>query len=108
MYRICVIPGDGIGPEVMEAALLVLEAMGLDMEFFSAMAGNACFQKLGTTIPSQTIDLALQSDATLFGAVTTVPGQKSAILTHQCCLGCSRACINTEEGFTMVGRQILH
>lgn len=81
MYRICVIPGDGIGPEVMEAAILVLEAMGLDMEFFSAMAGNACFQKLGTTIPSQTIDLALQSDATLFGAVTTVPGQKSAILT---------------------------
>jgi 3-isopropylmalate dehydrogenase/methanogen homoisocitrate dehydrogenase len=81
MYSITVIPGDGIGPEVMEAALTVLEGLNLDMEFFPAMAGNACFQKLGTTIPSQTIDLALQTDATLFGAVTTVPGQKSAILT---------------------------
>lgn len=81
MYRICVIPGDGVGPEVMEAALSVLEVMDLDMEFFPARAGNACFQKMGTTIPPQTIDLALQTDATLFGAVTTVPGQKSAILT---------------------------
>jgi isopropylmalate/isohomocitrate dehydrogenase-like protein len=81
MYSICVIPGDGIGPEVMEASLTVLEGMGLNMEFFPALAGNACFHKLGTTIPSQTIDLALETDATLFGAVTTVPGQKSAILT---------------------------
>ncbi len=81
MYSICVIPGDGIGPEVMEAALTVLEAMDLDMEFFPALAGDACFQKLGTTIPSQTVDLARQSDATLFGAITTVPGQRSSILT---------------------------
>jgi methanogen homoisocitrate dehydrogenase len=81
MYRICVIPGDGIGPEVMEAALSVLESMDLDMEFYPALAGNACFQELGTTIPSQTVDLALETDATLFGAVTTVPGQRSAILT---------------------------
>ena len=81
MYRICVIPGDGIGPEVMEAALTVLKAMDLDMEFYPALAGNACYQKLGTTIPSQTVDLALQTDATLFGAITTVPGQRSAILT---------------------------
>ena len=81
MYRICVIPGDGIGPEVMEAALTVLKAMDLDMEFYPALAGNACFQKLGTTIPSQTVDLALQTDATLFGAITSVPGQRSAILT---------------------------
>jgi len=87
MHRICVIPGDGIGPEVMEAALTVLKAMELDMEYYPALAGNACFQKLGTTIPSQTVDQAQQAHATLFGAVTTVPGQNSAILTLRKKLG---------------------
>jgi methanogen homoisocitrate dehydrogenase len=81
MYRITVIPGDGIGPEVMEAALHVLEASHLEFEYTEARAGNACYKDMGTTIPHKTIELAKNADATLFGAVTTVPGQKSAIIT---------------------------
>jgi len=81
MYKITVIPGDGIGPEVMEAALHVLEVLPIDFEFREARAGNACYQETGTTIPDETIEMAKNSDATLFGAVTTVPGQKSAIIT---------------------------
>lgn len=81
MYEITVIPGDGIGPEVMEATLHLLEAIPLKFKFQKARAGNACYQETGTTIPDETIEMAKNSDATLFGAVTTVPGQKSAIIT---------------------------
>jgi isopropylmalate/isohomocitrate dehydrogenase-like protein len=81
MYRITLIPGDGIGPEVMDAALHVLEASNLEFDYKKAWAGNACFYAMGTTIPDETIEMARKADATLFGAVTTVPGQKSAIIT---------------------------
>lgn len=81
MYRLTVIPGDGIGPEVMEAALHILEASEIDFSYETAHAGNECFKRTGSTIPDETISTSKKSDATLFGAVTTVPGQKSGIIT---------------------------
>ena len=81
MYDIIVIPGDGIGIEVSNATLTVLEALDIEFNFTEAHAGLECFQSTGTTIPSETINLSRKADATLFGAVTTVPGQKSAIIT---------------------------
>ena len=81
MYDITVIPGDGIGLEVINATLHVLETLDVELNFIKAYAGNECFNHTGTTIPNKTIELARESDATLFGAVTTVPGQKSAIIT---------------------------
>jgi 3-isopropylmalate dehydrogenase/methanogen homoisocitrate dehydrogenase len=81
MKKITVIPGDGIGKEVMAAAISVLDSLELNLEYKTAAAGNECFQKNGTTIPDETIKIAKKTDATLFGAVTTVPGQKSAIIT---------------------------
>ncbi len=81
MKKITVISGDGIGKEVMEAAISVLDSLELNLEYKVAEAGNECFQKIGTTIPNETIKIAKKTDATLFGAVTTVPGQKSAIIT---------------------------
>lgn len=80
MYKITVIPGDGIGPEVTEAALHVLEATPIQFEFQEARAGHVCYNDTGTTLPDETIKMAENSDATLFGAVTTVTGQKSAII----------------------------
>ena len=81
MYKITVIPGDGVGPEVIQAALHVLDPIPIEFDFQEARAGNSCFEDTGTTIPDETIKMANNSDATLFGAVTTVPGQKSAIIT---------------------------
>ncbi|MBZ2166020.1 homoisocitrate dehydrogenase [Methanobacterium spitsbergense] len=81
MYKITLIPGDGVGPEVIQALLYILEAVDLKLDYTMACAGNACFQDTGSTIPDETILKAKRSDATLFGAVTTVPGQKSAIIT---------------------------
>lgn len=81
MYNLTVIPGDGIGPEVTEAALYVMDALDVNFNYTTAYAGEECFQKTGTTIPEETIKLAKKADASLFGAVTTVPGMKSAIIT---------------------------
>ncbi len=80
MYDIAVIPGDGIGPEVMEVTLELLNVLDVSLNFIEAHAGCECYDRTGTTIPEETIQIARQADATLFGAVTTVPGQKSGIL----------------------------
>ena len=65
----------------MDATLDILDILDIEFNCTEAYAGNECFKRNGTTIPEETINLARQSDATLFGAVTTVPGQKSAIIT---------------------------
>jgi methanogen homoisocitrate dehydrogenase len=77
MYTITVIPGDGIGPEVMEATLNILKASDLEFDFHEARAGYACFEDIGTNLPDETVEMAKHSDATLFGAVTSVPEQKT-------------------------------
>jgi methanogen homoisocitrate dehydrogenase len=81
LYNLTVIPGDGVGPEVIHAVLHVIGALNLEFNYTTAYAGEECYKNTGTTIPEETINLAKKSDATLFGAVTTVPGMKSAIIT---------------------------
>ncbi len=81
MYNLTVIPGDGVGPEVTDAVLHIIDVLDVDFNYTTAYAGEECYKKTGTTIPEETIALAKKSDATLFGAVTTVPGMKSAIIT---------------------------
>jgi homoisocitrate dehydrogenase len=82
--RILVIPGDGIGREVTPAAVAVLRATGLPLEFREAEAGWACFERHGTALPDETLAAARQSDAVLFGAVASpshaVPGYRSPIV----------------------------
>ncbi len=82
--RICVVEGDGIGREVVPAAMEVLAALHLPLEFTFARAGFACYQDTGDVMPAATIAAAREADAVLFGAVTTppdIPGYKSAIVT---------------------------
>lgn len=66
--RIAVVPGDGIGPEVMEQALRVLNAVG-DFEVKHGVAGGAAYDKHGSHMPEETLELCRQSDAILFGSV---------------------------------------
>jgi homoisocitrate dehydrogenase len=84
MKTICLIPGDGVGQEVVPAAAEVLQALHLDLAFVEAEAGFACFEKHGSALPDATLALARQSDAVLFGATsspsTVVPGYRSPIL----------------------------
>ncbi|GAA0654952.1 isocitrate/isopropylmalate dehydrogenase family protein [Salarchaeum japonicum] len=65
--EIAVIPGDGIGSEVVPVAVDVLDAVG-DFEFVHADAGDAVAAETGTPLPAETRALAASADATLFGA----------------------------------------
>jgi isopropylmalate/isohomocitrate dehydrogenase-like protein len=69
MYNITVIPGDGIGKEVMEATLSVLSELKINMKYTFAEAGDECKEKTGKALPEKTINLVKESDACLFGAV---------------------------------------
>jgi homoisocitrate dehydrogenase len=84
MPTICLIPGDGVGQEVIPAAAEVLQTLQLDLTFVEAEAGFACFEKHGSALPEATLTLARQSDAVLFGATsspsTIVAGYRSPIL----------------------------
>ena len=67
-HQIAVIEGDGIGQEVIPAAIDVLEALELGFEFVEGEAGDAVKADTGEALPQSTYDLAAGSDATLFGA----------------------------------------
>ena len=67
-YQIAVVPGDGIGQEVMKATIDVLDSLDIDFEYVYGEAGDACLEKNGTALPGETLDMIRQSDACLFGA----------------------------------------
>ena len=67
-YQIAIVPGDGIGREVMEATILVLDALDINFNYVYADAGDECLEKNGTALPKETLDIIKTSDACLFGA----------------------------------------
>src|SRR5687768_16796675 len=72
-YRICLLPGDGIGPEVIDCAEEVLHALPLDLEFTRAEIGFGAYERLGSPLPDSTLDAIRLADSALLGAVTTPP-----------------------------------
>ncbi len=71
MRKVTVIPGDGIGPEVTRAALEVLRAVDAPLEITEAGMGLACYKETGSYLPQATLDRLEESDAALFGAITS-------------------------------------
>jgi len=67
--KIAVLPGDGIGTEIVAEALKVLNALDLKFEMETALVGGAAYDAFGHPLPEATLKLAMQSDAVLFGAV---------------------------------------
>ena len=68
--KIAVLPGDGIGPEVTREAVAVLEAAGLsDLTLFDADVGGVAYKRHGQPLPEETLTMAREADAILFGAV---------------------------------------
>lgn len=75
-YKIGVIPGDGIGPEVIEASIQVLNVLvetdpNIKLEFLMGDAGEPAHKKYGNPLPEETLQLIRESNAVLFGAVGT-------------------------------------
>lgn len=67
-YQIAIVPGDGIGKEVMEATLFVLDSLGIDFDYVYGEAGDECLEKTGNALPQETLDIIRNADACLFGA----------------------------------------
>jgi len=73
-YNITLIPGDGIGPQVTEAAKMVLEASGVNINWEVVEAGQKAIQKYGTPLPDFVIDSIKRNRVALKGPVTTPIG----------------------------------
>lgn len=73
-YNITLIPGDGIGPEVIKAARIVLEASGVKINWEIVEAGEEVIQKFGTPLPNYVIDSIKKNKVALKGPITTPIG----------------------------------
>ena len=67
--KIAVLPGDGIGTEIVAEAVKVLNALDLPLEMKTALVGGAAYEAHGHPLPDATLKLAKEADAVLFGAV---------------------------------------
>ncbi len=74
-YRFTLIPGDGIGPEVTEAVVLVLKALGVAIDWEVLEAGAAVAEREGTPLPDRVLDSIRKNRIALKGPVTTPVGK---------------------------------
>lgn len=82
-YKICVLPGDGIGPEVVENTIRMLKTLPVEFDFTYGEIGYDYYKNTGNSLPDETLEKVKTADATLFGAVTTppnIPNYSSPIL----------------------------
>ncbi len=74
-HKIAVLPGEGIGPEVVDASLMVLDAVQkiepLRLEYLKGEAGFYCIEKYGTNLPQKTVEMLRGTAACLKGPMTT-------------------------------------
>jgi isocitrate dehydrogenase (NAD+) len=75
MYRVALIPGDGIGPEVVEAARSVVDASGVPIEWIRCEAGAAAAERRGDPLPEEVLDEIRSADAALKGPIGTPIGK---------------------------------
>ena len=73
-HRITVIPGDGIGPEIMEATIRVLEATGVDFDWDYREAGLDAAEKYGSVLPEEVLDSVRKNKVAIKGPITTPRG----------------------------------
>ncbi|MDK2902544.1 MAG: 3-isopropylmalate dehydrogenase [Clostridiales bacterium] len=73
MFKIALVPGDGIGPDIIKQAVKVLKAIErpgeIEFEFTEVLAGGTAIDKTGHPLPEKSLDVCLASDAVLLGAV---------------------------------------
>ena len=77
-YRVAVLPGDGVGKEVIEAAMIVLKKLKLDAEYRFGDIGWEFWCKEGNPLPDRTLQLLQTTDVCLFGAITSKPKGEAA------------------------------
>ncbi|MEA2031836.1 MAG: isocitrate/isopropylmalate dehydrogenase family protein [candidate division Zixibacteria bacterium] len=76
-HKIAWLPGDGVGNDVMEAAKIVLDKLNFDAEYIHGDIGWEFWKTEGNPLPDRTIDLLNNTDAALFGAITSMPKEEA-------------------------------
>jgi 3-isopropylmalate dehydrogenase len=76
-YRIALMPGDGIGNDVMDAAEIVLDRIALDAEYVATDIGWEFWRAEGDALPQRTLDVLTTCDCALFAAITSKPKQEA-------------------------------
>lgn len=74
MTKVVCIPGDGIGPSIVDATRRIIDASGASIEWIEADAGLGAFERAGNPLPQQTIDLIREHTVALKGPLTTPVG----------------------------------
>src|SRR5918912_3012946 len=74
-YRVTLIPGDGIGPEISEATQRVIDATGVPIEWDVVEAGEAVIPRAGTPLPPEVIESVKRNKVALKGPITTPVGK---------------------------------
>lgn len=82
-YPVTLIPGDGIGPEVADAAVKVINATGIDIEWHTHDAGNEVINKYGKPMPQETLDSVIKDKVALKGPIGTPIGTGFASVNVQ-------------------------
>jgi isocitrate/isopropylmalate dehydrogenase len=77
-YRIAVLPGDGVGKEVVEATRIILDKLAVDAEYVHGDIGWEFWRKEGNALPERTIKMLKETDVALFGAITSKPKEDAA------------------------------
>ncbi|MGD2206103.1 MAG: isocitrate/isopropylmalate dehydrogenase family protein [Anaerolineae bacterium] len=76
-YKIALMPGDGIGNDVMDAAKIVLDKIGLDAKYVPADIGWELWRTEGEPLPQRTLDTLKACDCALFAAITSKPKEEA-------------------------------
>lgn len=74
MYKVTLIPGDGIGPDITKATLTVLEATGIEFEWDTVTAGESALKEFGTPLPEEVLASLRKNKIGLKGPLTTPVG----------------------------------
>jgi len=73
-HKVTLIPGDGIGPEVVQAAKICIEATGVKIEWEEALAGQDAINKFSNVLPDATLESIKKNKVALKGPITTPIG----------------------------------
>ena len=74
-HKITLIPGDGIGPEIVAATVRVIEATGVDIEWETQILGSHALEKYGSTLPEASLEAMRKNKVSLKGPITTPIGK---------------------------------
>ncbi len=77
-YRVAMLPGDGVGGDVLAAAKLVLDAVGFKADYHHGDIGWEFWRSEGNPLPERTVSLLKSTDVCLFGAITSKPKEEAA------------------------------